>query len=290
MDPSALADLMTTSGTLTVLTGAGISTDSGIPDYRGSGIDRRRTPPITYRQFTRDPDARRRYWARSHVGYRHVARAQPNLGHRAITVLQQAGVVTDVITQNVDGLHQKAGTIAVLDLHGRLDRVVCTSCADVRPRVEFGLRLASLNPAFEARTATIAPDGDADLTADEIMGFRVPACRVCDGVLKPDVVFFGESMPRERRDAAARSLAGSHGLVVLGSSLTVMSGYRMVLQAAKAGQPVAILTRGPSRGDHLATVRLDADLSQTLADVVDHLRIDDNRTVAAAGGRASAER
>ncbi|HUG85347.1 MAG TPA: NAD-dependent protein deacetylase [Euzebya sp.] len=268
MDVEPLVHLITDAAPLTILTGAGISTDSGIPDYRGTGVDRRRTPPITYREFMRDPAARRRYWARSHVGYRHVAAARPNGGHHAVTALQQAGLVGRVITQNVDGLHHRAGTTGVLGLHGRLDQVVCTSCADVRPRVEIGLRLAALNPGVEERAAAIAPDGDADLSRADSDRFRLADCRRCGGVLKPDVVFFGESMPRDRRDLAAEALAGSGGLLVLGSSLAVMSGYRLVLQAAKARQPVAILTRGPSRGDHLADVRIDAGLTEVLTEVV----------------------
>lgn len=271
MDISALAGLLTATAPWTVLTGAGISTDSGIPDYRGSGVDRRRTPLITYRQFTRDPHARRRYWARSHIGYRHVASARPNPGHRAVARLQHLGLAGHVITQNVDGLHQKAGSEDVTDLHGRLDRVVCTACGDLRPRVEFGLRLASLNPAFGAVDATIAPDGDADLTDRELADFVVPPCRGCGGVVKPDVVFFGESMPRTRRDEAATRLAASGGLLVLGSSLAVMSGYRLALQADKAGQPVAVVTRGPSRADHLTTVRLDTSLSPALSRLVDQV-------------------
>jgi NAD-dependent SIR2 family protein deacetylase len=269
----ALVELLRRCRPVAVLSGAGMSTESGIPDYRGSGVDRRRRPPITYREFVRSEEGRRRYWARSAVGWRHMAAAQPNAGHLAVTALQQAGVVGPVITQNVDGLHQRAGTVGVLDLHGRLDHVVCLACGERTPREAFGVRLTADNPGFAARAATIAPDGDAVLSDDEVAGFRVPPCDRCGGVLKPDVVFFGESMPRERRERAARSVAGAGALLVLGSSLAVMSGYRLVLQAAAAGQPVAVVTRGPSRGDHLADVRVDAGLGEVLravaAEVVD---------------------
>ncbi len=265
MDVTSLAQLLSAHGPFTVLTGAGMSTDSGIPDYRGSGVDRRRRPPITYREFMRSPQTRRRYWARSHVGYRFVGSARPNAGHIALAELQRTGALGRLITQNVDGLHQRGGSRDVVDLHGRLDRVVCTACRDLTPRDVFGRRLAELNPTFAARALEIAPDGDADLDDEEAATFTVPACLVCRGLLKPDVVFFGESMPRERRDAASVLLAGSAGLLVLGSSLAVMSGYRLVLQAAKAGQPVAIVTRGPSRGDHLAAVKVDDSLSDVLS-------------------------
>jgi NAD-dependent SIR2 family protein deacetylase len=264
-----LHDLLARHRPLAVLSGAGISTDSGIPDYRGSGIDRRRRPPITYREFMRDPAARRRYWARSHVGYRHVGEALPNAGHHAVARLQAAGAVGPVLTQNVDGLHQRAGAVDVVDVHGRLDRVVCTSCGALTARADLAERLAELNPAFEARVAAIAPDGDADLDDEAVNGFAVPPCGACGGLLKPDVVFFGESMPRDRREEAARLVAAAGGLLVLGSSLAVMSGYRLVLQAAAAGQPIGIVTRGPSRGDHLAAVRVDAGLSDVLRDLAD---------------------
>lgn len=274
MDVIGLAGLLGLLGRhapVAVLSGAGISTESGIPDYRGTGVDRRRTPPITHRDFMRDPVARRRYWARSHAGYRHVAAARPNDGHRAVTALQEAGLIGPVITQNVDGLHQRAGTAGVLDLHGRLDRVVCTACGALTSRVELGLRLAALNPAFEARAAQIAPDGDAELAPDLVEGFGVADCRLCGGLVKPDVVFFGESMPRDRRDGASALLAAAGALLVLGSSLAVMSGYRLVLQAARADQPIGIVTRGPSRGDHLADVRVDAGLGAVLTVLVDRM-------------------
>ena len=256
-----------------VLTGAGISTDSGIPDYRGDGRSARTSVPITYREFMGDPEARRRYWARSQAGYRHVGTVDPNDGHRAVTRLQKAGVVAGVVTQNVDRLHQQAGTVDVIDLHGRIDRVICTSCGTRTPREELAERLAAANPDYDALLDVVStpfqPDGDADVAEQLFESFTVVDCLVCGGLLKPDVVFFGESMPRERRDRASTLLRDADGILVLGSSLAVMSGYRLVLQASKDGQPVSILTRGPSRADHLADVRLDAPLTPTLRALVD---------------------
>ncbi|MGI9018147.1 MAG: NAD-dependent protein deacetylase [Euzebya sp.] len=267
-----LVTLLMTHSPMTVLSGAGISTDSGIPDYRGTGADRRRAP-ITFREFTHDPGARRRYWARSHAGYQYMRQAQPNRGHVAVTHLQHRGVVQHVITQNVDGLHQMAGTQNVLDVHGRIDRVRCMACDQVTSRDEFGQRLQRANRLFVAHGVQQAPDGDADLSHQQVADFVVPSCTNCAGILKPDVVFFGESMPRSRRDHASAWISGSGGLLVLGSSLAVMSGYRLVLQATNAGQPIAILTRGPSRGDHLATVRIDADLTDVLTNTVERLSL-----------------
>ena len=259
----------------TVLTGAGISTDSGIPDYRGDGVDRRRSPGITYREFMREPEKRRRYWARSQAGFRHVSGVTPNDGHRAVTALQQAGLVGTVLTQNVDRLHARAGTADLLELHGRIDRVVCTSCRTRWPREEVGDRLAAANLDYEAlldaSSTPFAPDGDADVAERLIAGFRVVDCTVCGGLLKPDVVFFGESMAPAVRDAAAAHVAEADVLLVLGSSLAVMSGYRLVLQAHGDGQPVGIVTRGPSRGDHLAAVRLDTALTPLLRQLADVL-------------------
>ena len=270
----ALAEVVSGRRTV-VVTGAGISTDSGIPDYRGDGVDRRRAPGITYREFMRVPGARRRYWARSQAGFRHVGSVSPNAGHHAITRLQDAGLVRGLITQNVDRLHARAGSSDVLELHGRIDEVICTSCGDVRPRRELSDRLAEANPEYEALLDVVstpfAPDGDADVAERLIEGFVLVDCMVCGGVLKPNVVFFGESMPRERRDRAAAMVDDSQALLVLGSSLAVMSGYRLVLRAAAEGTPIGIVTRGDSRGDHLAEVKVDGDLTSTLVTLVDTL-------------------
>ena len=270
-DIGALADLLA-DGDVLVLSGAGMSTDSGIPDYRGPTGTRRRASPMTYREFTGDDAARRRYWARSHVGWRHVASARPNAAHRAVAALEAGGVVSGVVTQNVDGLHTAAGSRRVIDLHGRLDTVVCLGCGDRRPRIEIALRLAALNPAFDPVAAT-APDGDADLADAAVAGFRTADCRLCHGPLKPDVVFFGESVAPQVVAEAMTMLDDARVLLVLGSSLTVMSGYRFVLRARKRGTPVAIVNRGPTRGDDDADVRLDASLGVALPAVVEQLRL-----------------
>ena len=251
-------------GDMLVLTGAGISTDSGIPDYRGPSGARRGGQPMRYQEFTDDPDARRRYWARSHVGWRHVARARPNAAHLAVAALQERGAVSHVVTQNVDGLHTRAGSADVVELHGSLGWVVCLGCGDRRPRLELALRLTAVNPGFEEHAARIGPDGDAALPEDAVGAFRTVDCRRCGGVLKPDVVFFGEPVPRARTLDALRRLERSRGLLVLGSSLTVLSGYRFVIRARELGLPVAIVNQGPTKGDRDAFVKLDAPLGEVL--------------------------
>jgi NAD-dependent SIR2 family protein deacetylase len=251
-------------GGVVVLSGAGISTESGIPDYRG--VDRRvRATPMTIQTFLAGPDARRRYWARSHVGWGRVARARPNPGHRAVAALQHAGLLDTVVTQNVDGLHQAAGTRGVVELHGNLDRVVCLSCGDVVARREMARRLTEANAGFAAPATSVNPDGDVDLPDALVDGFRVVDCQICgSGILKPDVVFFGENVPADRVAASFAAVEAARLLLVLGSSLTVMSGRRFVLRAAKLGVPVAIVNRGPTRGDGHAAVRVDAPLGVVL--------------------------
>ena len=262
-----LTDLVR-DGRVLVVTGAGISTDSGIPDYRGPTGQRRHDGPMTFQQFTGSAEARRRYWARSHVGWRRVARARPNGGHLAVADLERHGLLTGVVTQNVDGLHAAAGSREVVDLHGRLDRVVCLDCDERRPRLELALRLDVLNPTFGAGVTADAaerPDGDVVLPEAAVERFRVAACRRCGGVLKPDVVFFGEHVPRERFRRALGLLDRSSALLVLGSSLTVGSGYRFVTAAVRRSLPVAIVNRGVTRGDMHATVKVDAGITETLA-------------------------
>ncbi|MDP9795633.1 NAD-dependent SIR2 family protein deacetylase [Catenuloplanes nepalensis] len=252
-------------GDVAVLSGAGLSTESGIPDYRGpSGQSRARTP-MTYQMFTGEPDARRRYWARSHVGWRTIARASPNAGHEAVAALERAGLLTGIITQNVDGLHQAAGAHDVVELHGGLDRVICLDCGETSARETYDARMAAANPEFSAEALTINPDGDVEIDEELEAGFRVPACAACgDGLLKPDVVFFGETVPRDRVQECFARVESARLLLVLGSSLTVMSGRRFVLRAAKLGIPVAIVNRGVTRGDAYAGLRLDAPLGITL--------------------------
>ncbi|WP_089154059.1 NAD-dependent protein deacetylase [Micromonospora sp. NBS 11-29] len=260
----ALTGLVAAGGVV-VLSGAGLSTESGIPDYRGaSGVARRHTP-MTLQEFTRDAAARRRYWARSHLGWRTIARAAPNDGHRAVAGLQRAGLLDGIVTQNVDGLHTAAGAVGVVELHGRLDEVTCVDCGNGTGRDELHRRLTEANPGFDARVARVNPDGDVDLPDEAVAGFRPVDCGVCgDGMLKPDVVFFGETVPAPRVARCFTLVEGARAVLVLGSSLTVMSGRRFVLRAAKLGIPVGIVNQGATRGDGYAAVRVDAPLGVTL--------------------------
>ena len=253
-----------------VLTGAGISTDSGIPDYRGAGSPPR--TPMTYGQFVGDPAFRRTYWARNHVGWQHVGRTRPNAGHHALARLEQDGVVVGLITQNVDRLHQLAGSREVIDLHGSYAEVVCLACGDRVDRAALDRRLAELNPGFREAVGTvadveIAPDADAVIASTE--GFTVADCERCDGMLKPDIVYFGENVPKERVARAYALVDAGDALLVAGSSLTVMSGLRFVRHAARAGKPVVIVNRGATRGDPHADLRLDAGTSETLTALAD---------------------
>ncbi len=266
-----LADLLA-AGNVVVLSGAGLSTESGIPDYRGTSGSLRRHTPMTYQTFTRDPRGRHRYWARSFVGWRQIRGARPNAGHRAVAELQAAGVVGPVITQNVDGLHQAGGASDVEELHGGLDRTVCLSCGDVADRADLDERLQAANPTFGPRVAEVNPDGDAELPDALLDGFVMVACLACGaGPLKPDVVFFGETVPRDRVERSFAHVERASSLLVLGSSLTVMSGYRFVLRAAKLGIPVGIVNVGPTRGDAKADVRVDAPLGRVLPELVRRL-------------------
>jgi NAD-dependent SIR2 family protein deacetylase len=263
-DYEALVALVSRGGVV-VLGGAGMSTESGIPDYRGPTGASRPGTPMTYQTFTGSSGARQRYWARSHLGWHAIARARPNGGHRAVAALQARGLLDGIITQNVDGLHQAAGACDVVELHGALDRVVCLRCAQLTSREALHARLSTANPGFARGEVAIRPDGDVDL--DDVSGFHVVDCQHCGGLLKPDVVFFGETVPRDRVDRGFGLVEQARSLVVLGSSLTVMSGYRFVLRAAKLGTPVAIVNQGPTRGDAHAAVRVDAPLGSVLTAV-----------------------
>jgi NAD+-dependent protein deacetylase sirtuin 4 len=240
------------------LTGAGCSTESGIPDYRGEGTRERARNPIQHREFVRDPEARRRYWARSVIGWPKVARARPNPGHRALAALEEAGALAGVITQNVDGLHGAAGSRRVIELHGALARVRCRGCDAIEARAALQRRLLADNPGWEARAAEAAPDGDAELPSALVARFRVVDCAGCGGVLQPDVVFFGASVPRPVVDAAWRLLDEAEALLVVGTSLAVFSGYRFVRRAAERALPIAIVNLGATRGDPLARLRVEA--------------------------------
>jgi len=255
-----------------VLTGAGMSTDSGIPDYRGP--DSPPSNPMTIRQFTSDPVFRQRYWARNHVGWRHMDETQPNAGHRAVAALERDGVVNGVITQNVDLLHTKAGSRDVINLHGTYAHVICLSCGQSRSRAALAKELDALNPDFAERVEAagglaVAPDADA-VVADTA-SFRYLDCASCGGMLKPDIVYFGESVPKDIVQQAFSRVENAEALLIAGSSLTVFSGYRFVRHAAALGIPVAIVNRGPTRGDDLATVKVDGGCSELLTLLAEEL-------------------
>jgi NAD-dependent SIR2 family protein deacetylase len=230
---------------------------------------------MTYQEFTGSEAARQRYWARSHLGWRHVTGAAPNDGHRAVAALERAGLASGIITQNVDGLHQAAGAAAVTELHGSLNRVVCLSCWARSSREELDARLRAANPLFGTAGLSVLPDGDVAL--EETAGFAVVDCLACGGALKPDVVFFGENVPKPRVEACFSLVSASSALIVLGSSLTVMSGLRYVRRASSLGIPVVIVNQGETRGDSLATARLDAPLGATLTALVRELGLADPR-------------
>lgn len=244
---------------LFVLTGAGCSTSSGIPDYRDLEGGWKRPQPVTYQAFTGEAATRRRYWARSLAGWPRFAAARPNPAHRALAALEAAGRIEALVTQNVDGLHQQAGSKAVVDLHGRLDRVVCLGCGVGMPRARFQDALLACNPGWERHVADIAPDGDADLEGVDFSAFDVPECAACGGMLKPDVVFYGESVPRARVEAAVTHLHRSDAMLVVGSSLMVYSGFRFARMASEAGIPLAALNLGRTRADDLLALKIEAD-------------------------------
>jgi NAD-dependent SIR2 family protein deacetylase len=257
---------------IAVLTGAGLSTDSGIPDYRGP--DSPPANPMTIRQFTTNRDYRRRYWARNHLGWRHMAQTQPNAGHRALAALERAGLISGVITQNVDLLHTKAGSSAVINLHGTYDRVICLDCGHTMSRTTLAEKLEAANPGFTERAErvgglAVAPDADAVVADTE--SFQFIDCPACGGILKPDIVYFGESVAKEIVHQCYSMIDQSEALLVAGSSLTVFSGYRFVRHAAATGVPVAIVNRGTTRGDDLATVKVDGGCSPILTLLAEEL-------------------
>ena len=247
-----------------VLTGAGVSTDSGIPDYRGPTTRHRVRTPIQHADFVRSAATRRRYWARSMVGWPRFRDFTPNATHRALRRLEAAGVAAGLITQNVDRLHHKAGHERVVELHGALAEAVCLECGAREDRDALQARLCAANPELAASRVSLAPDGDADLAAGEEERFAVPACEACGGVLKPDVVFFGGNVPRERVEAAFAWLDAADALLVAGTSLTVFSGYRFAMRAADRGIPIAIVNLGATRADPIAELRIDRPLSEVL--------------------------
>jgi NAD-dependent SIR2 family protein deacetylase len=260
-----------------VLTGAGISTDSGIPDYRGP--DSPPSNPMTIRQFTSDRVFRQRYWARNHVGWRHMDKTAPNAGHRALVVLERAGVVTGVITQNVDLLHTKAGSRTVVNLHGTYAQVVCLDCARTMTRAHLAGLLEAANPGFGSESDRLAVAPDADAVVADTSSFSTVDCPDCGGMLKPDIVYFGESVPKDRVSQAYSMVDDADVLLVAGSSLSVFSGYRFVRHAAARGIPIAIVNRGRTRGDDLASVKVDAGCSAILTLLADKLVDKDSAVV-----------
>lgn len=251
---------------IVALTGAGCSTESGIPDYRGVDTPPRTRPPIQHREFVDHAALRQRYWARSMLGWPRLAGARPNAAHHALAGMERAGVLAGLITQNVDGLHGAAGSREVVELHGAIGRVRCLACGEITRRADLQERLVDANPTWAARAhaAALAPDGDADLPDALVADFAVVTCAACDGVLMPDVVFFGGNVPRSTLDAAWAAFDRAELLLVVGSSLTVFSGYRFVRRAAERAVPVAIVNRGPTRGDPEATIRVDARAGDAL--------------------------
>jgi NAD-dependent SIR2 family protein deacetylase len=249
---------------LVVLTGAGCSTESGIPDYRGPGTARRARNPVQYREFIHDAKARQRYWARAVIGWSKLSQARPNRAHHSLARLEQGGLLQGLLTQNVDRLHRAAGSEAVIELHGALSDVRCLACGRLEGREAFQARLLSSNPGWLDRYVEAAPDGDAELPAEFSAGFELEGCLDCGGPMKPDVVFFGENVPRERVEKAYSWVDEGEALLVVGSSLTVFSGYRFVKRAFERGTPIGIVNLGPSRGDPQASVLVDAPAGEVL--------------------------
>jgi NAD-dependent SIR2 family protein deacetylase len=257
-----------TGRTVAVLTGAGVSTDSGIPDYRGEGAPAR--TPMTFQQFLADLDYRKRYWAGSHLGWKRFSAAFPNAGHQALADLELAGIIDGIITQNVDGLHLRAGSQRVVDLHGSMDRVVCLNCGQYYARGGVADQIAKANPWLEQPEAVeLSPDGDVEIK--DVAAFVLPECTVCGGILKPDVVFFGEFVPKEKFAEATALLQGADALLIAGSSLVVNSGIRLLDQASRRKLPIVIVNRGVTKGDSRASVKIDAGTSETLVSLLERL-------------------
>lgn len=263
-----LARFLAGSGSLAVLTGAGVSTGSGIPDYRDDDGRFKHAEPIQFAQFASSEDARRRYWARSYLGWQRFSAAKPNLAHEALAELESAGHVDTLITQNVDRLHSAAGSRAVIDLHGDLGKLRCLDCGMVGARADFQQALRAANPDWHAEVFRYLPDGDAVLAESGCKDFVVPACAHCGGIVKPDVVMFGESVPRERVERALEAIDRAGALLVVGSSLMLYSGFRFARRAHEQGKPIAIVNRGRTRADELATLKVERDCVTVLPAIV----------------------
>jgi NAD-dependent SIR2 family protein deacetylase len=253
---------------VTVLTGAGVSTGSGIPDYRDENGDWKHAQPMQFGEFAGSENARRRYWARSYVGWQRFGSARPNAAHTALATLESFGKVDTLVSQNVDGLHARAGSRTVIDLHGDLSRVRCLDCDTAMARKAFQSAMQVENAEWHADVFRYRPDGDAELAADNHADFRVPGCPACDGTLKPDVVMFGESVPAARVESAMAAVDRSDALLVVGSSLMVFSGYRFARRAAEQDKPVAIVNKGRTRADDVASVKVSADCADVLPSIV----------------------
>ena len=262
---NALGDFVGQHRRLFVLTGAGCSVNSGIPDYRDADGAWKRAPPVTFQAFMAQEATRQRYWARSLIGWRRIGDARPNDAHRALARLETIGKSEILLTQNVDGLHQAAGSARVIDLHGRIDQLRCMGCDGVSPRQALQERLERINPDWLALEAVVAPDGDADLDGVDFSTFAVPACPHCGGVLKPDVVFFGENVQRPRVEAAMRHVDQADAMLIVGSSLMVYSGFRFVEAAVRAGKPIAAVNLGRTRADALLALKVEASCEEALA-------------------------
>lgn len=253
---------------VTVLTGAGVSTASGIPDYRDDNGKWKAATPVQFAEFAGSEDARRRYWARSYVGWQRFGQAEPNAAHRSLARLEAAGKVDTLITQNVDKLHSRAGSQRVIDLHGDLSRVRCIDCNETTSRADYQERIRAANPGWHARVFEFRPDGDAELADASYAEFNVPGCTSCGGRMKPDVVMFGENVPTQRVEEAMAAVDRSDALLVVGSSLMVFSGFRFARRAHEMGKPIAIVNRGATRADDLATLKIEADCAATLEPVI----------------------
>jgi NAD-dependent SIR2 family protein deacetylase len=268
---SDLTDFIARHGHIFALTGAGLSTASGIPDYRDEQGNWKARKPMDYREFSARHEARQRYWARSCVGWPRFRRALPNRAHLGLAELEMRGLVTATVTQNVDGLQQRAGSERVIELHGSLDQVECLGCGAAIARETLQHRLLAANPELARLSARMAPDGDAELDGFDTRDLRVPACLDCGGILKPGVVFFGEAVPARRVEAGFATLAEARAVLVLGSSLMVYSGFRFVREAVRRGLPVAAVNRGATRADDMLELKLEADCGSALAAVLEDL-------------------
>ncbi len=264
-DAQKLRSFLERHGPVALLGGAGVSTASGIPDYRDRQGNWKNAQPVQYSDFIGRASTRRRYWARSYAGWKRIATAAPNAAHKALASLERRGHIDTLITQNVDCLHQRAGSERVVDLHGRLDRVVCLDCTTPLPRDRWQRELAAANPGWQASVDYYKPDGDAQLSQADIDRFAVPGCPDCGGTMKPDVVFFGENVPKERVRIAMDSVERTQALVVVGSSLMVFSGFRFARRAKELGKPICILNNGKTRADDLATLKIESDCGSVLS-------------------------